>query len=190
MPESTKRCSECHETKPLSEFNKRAASPDGHAYKCKVCERAIVKANYHKRKERLGRNLYYEMHKDDIRRKSKEYYEGHKEHLLDKNKEYRQKHPEVHAKSVAKRKRLIDLQKGKPYTRGQIIDRDSVTVEGKKVVICQVCKKAIDDLNELEIDHILPVGQGGLDCYDNVRCVHKTCNVQRPLDGRDEFVNE
>jgi hypothetical protein len=36
----TKLCFTCHEIKPLTEFNKRAASKDGHNRACKDCSRA------------------------------------------------------------------------------------------------------------------------------------------------------
>jgi hypothetical protein len=34
---SSKRCSDCKELKPLGEFHKRKASPDGLAYRCRDC---------------------------------------------------------------------------------------------------------------------------------------------------------
>jgi HNH endonuclease len=35
-----KRCTKCNEEKPLSEFHKSAANPDGYAFRCKTCIRA------------------------------------------------------------------------------------------------------------------------------------------------------
>ena len=40
MDASTKRCSGCGEVKPLHEFNKRAASRDGHQPRCRACNKA------------------------------------------------------------------------------------------------------------------------------------------------------
>lgn len=37
-----KRCSVCGETKPVQEFSRRVASPDGLAYKCRACSRAYL----------------------------------------------------------------------------------------------------------------------------------------------------
>lgn len=37
MTEGTKRCTRCGEDKPLDQFGKRAASPDGRHYYCKAC---------------------------------------------------------------------------------------------------------------------------------------------------------
>lgn len=35
-----KSCSMCKQTKPLTEFNKRAEAPDGHTPSCKLCIKA------------------------------------------------------------------------------------------------------------------------------------------------------
>ena len=182
----TKRCSKCRTLKPLSEFNKRKASPDGYTYKCKVCEKATAKMNYHKRKKRLGGNKYYQDHKDEIKMKSREYYEKNKEHLLRKNKEYRQKNPEVHAKSVEKRKKILAERMYVQYSRNQVIKRD--TLNG--VVFCYICGQPIKDMNDLQIDHIVPVTAGGWECLYNVRCAHSECNRRRPLDGKDTKVRQ
>lgn len=41
-----KTCSRCHATKPLSDFSKRAASPDGYAPLCRDCKNAAARATY------------------------------------------------------------------------------------------------------------------------------------------------
>ena len=42
----TKKCSVCGNTKPRSEFNKRALSADGHMSECKVCQARRRKKDY------------------------------------------------------------------------------------------------------------------------------------------------
>lgn len=37
QPTATKRCQKCGEVKPVTEFHKRSASPDGHQAWCKRC---------------------------------------------------------------------------------------------------------------------------------------------------------
>lgn len=44
----TKKCPDCKETKPLSDFYKRAAANDGHQSHCKVCHRKKGRAHYDK----------------------------------------------------------------------------------------------------------------------------------------------
>lgn len=52
----TKACFKCHVVKPLSEYHKRAARPDGRYHICKECRKPITAA-YHKenREERLAK---------------------------------------------------------------------------------------------------------------------------------------
>lgn len=44
--------------------------------------------------------------------------------------------------------------------------------------ICKICGLPIED--KFEIDHIIPLAQGGKHSYDNVRLSHVSCNRQRP----------
>ena len=181
----SKKCSRCLQVKKIKEFNIRRASPDGYTYKCKECERKQVKENYKKRQDEGRVKEYYDENREAILERGKQYYREHREHLLALNKKYRTEHPEVHARSTEKRKKLLAAQKGRPFTREQIIRRDSQLIDGKLVPICQVCMLPVTEYKELQIDHIVPVGEGGLDCYTNVRVCHRECNIQRPLDGRD-----
>lgn len=41
-----KKCSKCKKLKPLDEFHKQKASPDGHMYTCKTCARKRNRQNY------------------------------------------------------------------------------------------------------------------------------------------------
>jgi tRNA nucleotidyltransferase/poly(A) polymerase len=63
-----KKCQLCPEPKPLSEFNKRSASPDGLAYICKECNKKASK-NYQAKNIQeinLKRKVYREENKQQI----------------------------------------------------------------------------------------------------------------------------
>lgn len=47
----SKLCKKCQVLKPLSEFRKQASSPDGHKYRCKICDSAAAKERYESKKE-------------------------------------------------------------------------------------------------------------------------------------------
>ena len=47
----TKRCSKCHQEKPLWAFNKSPISGDGLSYWCRDCKRADVKSRQERRKK-------------------------------------------------------------------------------------------------------------------------------------------
>lgn len=179
-----KQCSHCREAKPATSefFSKRAQSKDGLSYNCKMCDRKIAKASYARRKDKKKRQEYYQNNREKLLAKSAQNYQEHREERLKRNKEYRAAKPETARKASAKRYRLMQQNKGKPYTRQQIIERDSIA----GIPICQICGTQIIEVSLIEIDHIIPVAVGGKDCYDNVRVVCGHCNRRRPKDGRDE----
>ena len=43
--DATKRCSTCHEVRPVSEYNARTAAKDGLQARCRTCSRAWYQAN-------------------------------------------------------------------------------------------------------------------------------------------------
>lgn len=179
--EGFKRCSHCRREKPVAEFSKRKASKDGLSYNCKICEREIATASYKRQKQKKKAHQRYLDNREEHLERSAQNYQENRETRLAQSKAYREANPEVARKSGKKRRDLMRANRGKPYTREEIIERDSE--DG--ILICQICGKPIEDLSQLEIDHIIPINQGGKDCYDNVRAAHKTCNISRPKDGRD-----
>lgn len=57
-----KKCKDCKETKPFTEYHKMSKAKDGHQYICKVCRKELEKTrrDYHKKKmKRLRANPEY-----------------------------------------------------------------------------------------------------------------------------------
>lgn len=180
-----KKCTKCGKIKPVTEFNKRKASKDGYTYRCKECEAAQARAYYKKKKRRQKMKEYYEKHKEEHRQRVAQNYRENRERYLEYHREYIKENPEVRQACEARRRERLKKQKGIPYTREEIIERDSKIIDGKKVPVCGICNQPIWDPKDIHIDHIVPLSQGGLDCRDNVRVVHSLCNLVRPRDGRD-----
>ena len=44
--QSCKRCGECGETKPLTEFNRSSKGKDGYQWKCRACYKSYNKSRY------------------------------------------------------------------------------------------------------------------------------------------------
>ena len=92
--ELTKKCSHCHEIKPITEYYKRKSKKDGYEYQCKKCEstRRIKRYNKYKEKE-----LDYQ-HKRYIN--NPEYFSNYQKNNRLKNekrdKEYRIKYKKLH----------------------------------------------------------------------------------------------
>lgn len=170
-------------------FNTRNASKDGLSYSCKKCEVETAKASYKRVKNKKKQRQRYEENREKVLERSRDYYEKNKDAILDRCKTYRQNNPEVFREAGAKRRAILKEVDKVPYTRKEIIDRDSeyVEVDGITIMvpICQICSNPILVRSELQIDHIIPLAEGGADAPSNVRVSCKTCNVRRPKDGRD-----
>lgn len=54
---AVKVCTRCKAEKPVSEFHRRAKSPDGHVSQCKECVRAYQKGYYRDNSEVVRRKV-------------------------------------------------------------------------------------------------------------------------------------
>lgn len=79
---------------------------------------------------------------------------------------------EVYRRSAQKREELKKANKGIPYTKKLIKQRD----EGHP---CILCGKPIEDGDSVQVDHLIPVLIGGADCFSNVSFVHASCNHRK-----------
>lgn len=52
-----KRCTKCGEDKPLSEYNRCAASPDGLKWYCRVCANACARSHYRENRDHYIRQV-------------------------------------------------------------------------------------------------------------------------------------
>ena len=87
-----KRCSQCRESKPTTEFSKSSYQRDGLRGTCKACDRAYRQA--HKEQIAARHKAYRETHKEEIRSRSKAYRQTHREEIAAKHKAYREAHKE------------------------------------------------------------------------------------------------
>jgi len=168
-------------TLPADCFSKRSLSPDGLSYSCKLCERATSKKSYQKRKKQRRERKYYEANKEKVRERSHKRYEENKEMILAQSSEYRKENKEVWRQADVRRRERLKKAEKAPYTRTEIIERDSE--DG--IPICQICMKPVTMMADLQIDHIVPLQAGGSDTPENVRVAHANCNRRRPKDGSD-----
>ena len=78
--EPMKKCSNCGELKPFSEFHKKKCSKDGLQSQCKMCNKKYYENNKEKMKE----------YRENNKEKMKEYYENNKEKIKEYKKEWRE----------------------------------------------------------------------------------------------------
>lgn len=92
---------------------------------------------------------------------------------------------DVKAKEVAKRRRIS------PTQRKAVLERDDSTCQ-----ICGISRKYLDDMVpglgeylRLEIDHIVPIAQGGTSDESNLQCLCWRCNSLKGSKKTNKQVN-
>ncbi len=108
---------------------------------------------------------------DRARASGRRWYQANREKILARVKAYRDTNPEY-------RKRKQELERG---LRSSNVYRHIIwdLLRQRDGDICQICNLPIAP-GEESIDHILPLSMGGSHSAENVRLLHRTCNVRRP----------
>lgn len=183
VPTGYKRCGRCHHVKKFYLFNRNKDSKTNTTGNCKECQKEAAKKSYGKLKKKRNYKEYYEQNKDMKREQSRKYYAENKETMAAKQKEYRQsdKGRKVMNKAHSKRRKLLAENAGIPWTKEIVIQRD--TIDDK--VICLLCGNPIEDAKDIHMEHLIPVAQGGLNCFTNVCCAHSECNLRKSKDARE-----
>lgn len=182
-----KVCRVCGEEKPLSEFHRRKGSPDGHRNDCKECNRAESREWYRQnrdewkehsnqyyaenRKERIAyKRRYHKQNVDAHRAYMKKYYRKNKEAAKIARRRWAKRNP---VKRRAISQRYTARKNGAPG-RGvtaedieRILERD-----GHQCLVCG----AIEDL---EMDHIIPLSRGGAHDPSNLQTLCRSCNSSK-----------
>lgn len=185
-PSGYKRCGRCSHVKKFHLFNKNSGSKTNTSGNCKECQKSTAAKSYSNTKRKRNYRDYYQKNKEVKQEHARKYYAENKETLKDKHKAYlgTKAGKKVMEKAHAKRRKALANNKGIKYTRALVIARDCV---GSEYPICYLCNKPIEDTtgNGLHIDHVIPVVEGGLDCFTNVASTHKECNLKREKDARE-----
>lgn len=87
-----KFCFTCKQDKPVDEFGKRVASPDGLAAKCKDCQRAYDKARANKPDRVAAREAYAKTNagREARRMAQRKYADGHRQEATERCRKYRE----------------------------------------------------------------------------------------------------
>lgn len=184
-PAGYKRCGRCGHVLKFYKFNRNSDSKTNTTGNCKECQKAASKNSYATTKKKRDYKKYYQENKERKQAHSKKYYEENKDSLKEKHRAYVQSKEgqKVMQKAHSKRREALRQNKGIPYTRELVIDRDK---HGKKLPVCYICQKPIrEDESTLHLDHVIPVVIGGADCFTNIGCTHSECNLTKKKDGTD-----
>jgi len=186
IPYGFKKCGKCQDVMKFFLFNRNSGSKTNTTGNCKACQKISASKSYTKTKSRRNYKKYYAENKERKQAHSKKYYDTHKATLTAKHKVYHgsAKGRKVMQKAHAKRRGLLSVNQGIPYTRDLVIERDK---QGKEFPICYYCTKPITDMSGagLHMDHVIPVVIEGRDCFTNVACMHNHCNLVKKKDASD-----
>jgi hypothetical protein len=108
-----KECTECGETKPVSEYSKYKSAPDGFQYICKSCRRK-----------------YYQTNKEHVLKRAKKYREANKEKIL----EYHREHYKIN------RERTLEHKK-KYYRNNNVIERHRAARAAQPAAVYEIKNK-------------------------------------------------
>lgn len=200
---TTKCCTKCCESKPLTEFCKDAYKKDGLSTRCKTCRSTENSEWRAKNPEQVKKNNieWYAKNADKARAYSREYARKHpeqvkatiaiwveknKDRVSELNKDWREKNKERHLSNVRewmnKNKDKVKSYRSnrKAKTRGKLgklsngLARNLYVLQKGK---CACCRNKL--ANTYHMDHIIPLALGGLHVDKNIQLLCAPCNLSK-----------
>jgi hypothetical protein len=166
-----KRCNHCKESLPIQQdgifnFSRRSASADGFTYTCKICEREIALASYHRRKN------YNKARQPEKVVDPQNHREGQPVRLEENA---------VSLEALELHKQYLQsLGSDKPSAYINLLDRDSqwyfISGIENKVATCQLCKELILDSHQVCVGERVGKDRIILDIFDNKMIICKQCH--------------
>jgi len=143
-----KVCSKCKVKKELSKFNKHKITKDGLDYRCKSCNKEILKKYYKENKEKFKEKnkKHREDNKEFHKEYRKKYYQDNKEHIKESTKKYRESNKE-RIKEVQKKWYKDNKERIKEISKQYRVDRKEYMKQWKKANrehIRRYCKQKWD----------------------------------------------
>lgn len=183
-----KKCGGCKHILKLYMYNVNNASKNKCTGNCKACQKIAASKSYNKTKGNRNYKEYYAINKERKQEHGRQYYQENKDKILEKQKQYHSSSAgrKVMRKSHGKRRKLLNNNKGIPYKREWIIDRDK---QGNEFPTCYLCGEPIKHARELHLDHVVAIVLGGKDCFTNIACTHQLCNLRKTKDCREISVS-
>lgn len=199
---TVKGCSRCRQIKPLSEFYSYYNKAQS---RCKVCksEEQRVHRERNLEKYREQSRAYTRQHKEEARTRQRLWYIANKEYCANRSREYRSKHyqeiiahdRERNQKEERKQSLRVSWQRRYQQNPGKHIDRihryrarmyNAPRIEriNRKSIIerdkwtCYLCG-IVCTRNNVTLDHVIPLFQGGTHTSDNLRVACRSCNCKK-----------
>lgn len=190
-----KQCSQCAETKPVDEFNKRAASKDGLHAACKSCRKKAEKRYKASDKGRAREKRYRESDKGKAtqRRCSADWLSKNAERYAETQAKWKRRNPEYstlrarkyYATSSGRATVLASQHRRRARERNAPTDARypewvSMTLQ---MGLCFKCESTED----LTVDHVVPLSLGGGNTADNLQPLCRRCNSSKSAKSCDDY---
>ncbi len=203
MPED-KRCSKCRQVKLLTKFHRHAASKDGLRPRCKECRQEDTRIYYEENREakRERDRKYYEANREKVRATNRAWWEANLEHYRNQKREYYQRNREetierARANYAENKERALawtsayrrtpkgkevhlQSQRKRRATKAQL--EATLTAEEWNEILnlfghrCAYCGERVE---EITMDHVVPISRGGPHTRDNVVPACRPCNSRK-----------
>lgn len=151
---TTKTCRDCDETKPVSEFSRRASAKDGLQSYCRACVRIRNQASHKANPRTEQKRAWWAANTERTRGYAQDWNERNPQRRLDLNSQYRARKLDATVEDV----------------RTDVV----LAAHGRW---CYLCETAIGE--DLHLDHVVPLARGGEHSYANIRPAHAHCNQSK-----------
>lgn len=181
VAQSTKRCSRCQTTKPVSEFFARRRSADGLQSFCKACNRALAlawnKAHPEQRVVWRRANLVRE------RMACAEWRRKHPAEVKRYLATYARKNPAKMRQKCARRRALL---RGSTPEESKAVSAFYTMVATADRIACRWCGESVPK-GRRQVDHVIPLARGGRHAVPNLCCACARCNNRKHAKLPAEF---
>jgi 5-methylcytosine-specific restriction endonuclease McrA len=190
-----KVCSMCRQELPSEAFAKDSSRKDGLQRNCKPCVREYGRR--HRAKPEVAAHRA---------QRAREWAKANPEKRLAASRASKRRTPpeirtarwqswaERNRERLAerdRRRKQEERQKFRDYEaarrarrRDQFVEHvDSAVLYERDNGICGICNEPVDK-NDFQIDHVIPLCQGGEHSYANTQVAHAICNVRKPRGPR------
>lgn len=202
--EPRKRCSQCKQFKPLSEFGTHRSMSDGLRSACKECCR-ISDNEYRQRhpdKVKAKKQRYLDSGgREKARTYSREYQRAHKEERQsymerwraenrDRYLEYARRYGQQHKDEIKQKRRAKYAENPHPFNEmrqrrrarikhapGAHTAQDLERQHERQHGCCYWCSKPLE--SDATIDHVIPLVRGGSNNPDNLVIACRSCNSRK-----------
>lgn len=194
-----KRCPKCGEIKSFDAFHKNISRKDGHHSICKACRAKYSAANadhireygrawsaIHGDKKREYKRAYNTANREANRKANRAWSAAHREARAGYKRAYRDAHPEAHR----------DLHRASKHryrarlnaNGGNVTAQELTTKRASQNGLCFYCRMPHTP-NELTIDHVIPICQGGPHIITNIVFACGICNSSKGNRTPEQWTN-